>query len=327
MQFKISLTVVSSLLRHFSINPIRLWRNALIAYLCLLTFSPANAIAENLRVLLVLSDNTAPYQSFYRTFYQGLPSSVSVIVIEHAEEFGGSLPKADLIVTVGTKAGIVVAAKTTMPMLATMLPRSSYEELPSKQRRGKNISAIYLDQPWDRQADLLHAILPDRNRVGLLYSHGTNLNLPGLSKEITHNGSSLNLQLLSSSDALFSSLEDLLDNSDVLLAVPDSAIYSSNNIRNILLTTYRHGVPLIGLSQSYVNAGALCAVFSTPEQIAAQTSAVVASFVQTRQLPDAQYPSLFTIAVNQEVARTLSVPYQSPEMLRLQMDNARRNTR
>ncbi|WP_189941843.1 ABC transporter substrate-binding protein [Sulfuriferula thiophila] len=305
----------------------RVWRNALLACLCLLQFMPVSALAENLRVLLVLSDNTAPYQSFSRTFSQSLPAALHVSVLEHAEDFAVGTPQSDLIVTVGTKATVWVAAKTSTPILATMLPRNSYEELLSKHRRAKGMSAIYLDQPWDRQADFLHAVLPDRSRIGLLYSQGTHLDLSGLSKEISRNGSVLNLQLLNAPDALFSSLEALLDNNDVLFAIPDSVIYSSNNIRNILLTTYRHGVPLIGLSQSYVNAGALCAIFSTPEQIATQTSAAVLTFAQTHQLPDAQYPSSFTIAVNQEVARTLSVPLQSPETLRAQMDNAKRKMR
>ena len=42
-------------------------------------------------------------------------------------------------------------------------------------------------------------------------------------------------------------------------------------MRNILLTSYRRGVPLVGLSQAYVNAGALAAIFSTTEQLAEQT--------------------------------------------------------
>jgi len=74
---------------------------------------------------------------------------------------------------------------------------------------------------------------------------------------------------LRSKDTLFSDLDELLIDSDVLLAVPDSEIYNSNSIRNILLSSYRRGIPLVGFSQAYVKAGALCAIFSTPEQLAA----------------------------------------------------------
>lgn len=316
-----------TLLLPSSFKPIRSWCNALNVALCLFVFVPLPVLADNFRVLLVLSDSSAPYQSFAKTFAENLPATLPVAVLEHAEEFTGNVPKSDLIVTVGVKASSLVAPKTNTPLLAAMLPKSSYEDLLGKQRHGKDMSAIYLDQPWERQADFLHILLPGRNKIGLLYSSLTRLDLAELHKEIARHDSILNAQLLSASDSLFDALEALLDNSDVLLAVPDHVIYSSNNIRNILLTTYRRGVPLIGLSQSYVNAGALGAIFSTPEQIAAQASAIVMTFSRSHQLPDAQYPILFTIAVNQEVARTLSVPIQSPEMVRLQMDDVKRKMR
>ena len=56
-----------------------------------------------------------------------------------------------------------------------------------------------------------------------------------------------------------------VENSEVLLGVPDGVIYNSNNIRNILPSSYRRGIPLIGFSQGYVRAGAffVCAVFHT----------------------------------------------------------------
>lgn len=123
---------------------------------------------------------------------------------------------------------------------------------------------------------------------------------------------------------LFDDLDDVLLRSDVLLAVPDSEVYNSNNIRNILLTSYRHGIPLVGFSQALVNAGALVAVFSTPEQLAAQASATTISFAQQKRLPDAQSPALYSIAVNQEVARTLGGTIKSAELLHLQVDKPQR---
>lgn len=311
----------------FSIKPISVWRKALIACLWIWASLPVTGFADHLHVLLVLSDNTAPYQSFSKTFSQNLPATIRVSVLQRVDDFTDSSQSADVIVAVGTKASVLVAARSNAPLLAALLPKSSYEELLTRPRRSRSISAIYLDQPWERQAELIHAMLPDRRVVGLLYTTGARIDLTMLSRELARHDLSLNAQLLTAPQALSARLDNLLDGSDVLLAIPDNAIYSSNNIRNILLTTYQKGVPLIGLSQSYVNAGALCAVFSTPEQIAAQASETILTYAQTHQLPDAQYPALYTLAVNQEVARTLSVPYQSVEMLQLQMDNLKRKMR
>ncbi|BBP01501.1 ABC transporter substrate-binding protein [Sulfuriferula nivalis] len=294
--------------------------------MCLAGLLPATAKAESLRVLVVLSSDAAPYQAFARALLQNLPNTMQVEVQPQAGSYDNS-KKNDLVISVGVKASELVAAKSASPILAVMLPRRSYEESLLKLRHSKGISAIYLDQPWERQVELIHVVLPSATKVGVLYSAPLNLDMASLSKALSHRGLELESQILKAPDGLFVNLDTLLDSSDVLLAVPDSEIYSSYNIRNILLTTYRHGVPLIGLSQAYVNAGALSAVFSTPEQIAAQASTVTLAFAQTHQLPEPQYPSLFTVAVNPEVARTLSVPIQSAEMVKLQMDSTKERGR
>lgn len=291
----------------------------LLWWLCLTPFAYA---ADDLRVLLVLSDSNPPYQTFAKTFKQSLSANIQAIVLERAEDFSGDGQQTDLIVTVGVKAADWVAARTTIPMLAAMIPSNKYAELLAKRPSAKQISAIFLDQPWARQVDLLHAVLPERSKIGVLYSPDTKLDLEALRGALADHGYTLIAKPLRSHETLFADLEDVLVDSDVLFAVPDGAIYSSSNIRNILLSSYRRGVPLIGLSQAYVNAGAVCAVFSTPEQLAAQASAATISFAQTRQLRDAQFPVLYTIAVNQEVARTLGITINSAELLHLQVEKA-----
>ncbi len=270
--------------------------------------------AEDLRLLMVLSDNSSLYQSFAKTFGQNLPPNIHLKTLDRAEDFDRQT--ADLIVTVGVKAADRVAGKTTLPMLAAMIPSSTYADLQGL--RHAQISAIYLDQPLSRQVDLLRAAIPDRSRVGVLYSAATRLDVPILRAELNRQHATLTDRVLH--ESLFADLEAVLDDSDVLLALPDATIYNANTIRNILLSSYRRGIPLIGFSQAYVKAGALCAIFSTPEQLAAQAGATTVSFAKTGKLPDGRYPVLYSIAVNQEVARTLGITIKSAEALRLQIE-------
>jgi len=129
-------------------------------------------------------------------------------------------------------------------------------------------------------------------------------------------GFRLHIQTVSTPDQLASGLSALLADSDVLLVLPDAEIYRSDTIRNILLETYRQQVPMIGLSQNYVRAGALCAVYSTPMQIADQAARIVSQFARTGKLPDYQYPQEFEVAVNTQVARSLGLTIKSAEQLR-----------
>jgi ABC-type uncharacterized transport system substrate-binding protein len=292
--------------------------------LCLL--APAPAWAENLKVLVVLSDNSAPYQSFVNVLNNSLPALMRATVLEHPEQFSSAVTQADLIVAVGMKATQATTAQNSIPVIAAMIPQVGYEALLDQAATKKILppmSAIYLDQPWLRQVDFWRAALPERRRIGLLHSLDAHIDVAHLRKDIAQRGGALIAQPVHSADELFSRLESVLASSDVLLATPDSLIYSSSNIRNILLTSYRYRVPLIGLSQAYVNAGALCAVFSTPEQLAAQAGAMVISFARNRQLPVPQFPAAYTIAVNQQVARSLGIELPSPEAIRSQMDRAK----
>lgn len=305
---------------------VRLGRTLICMLLWLLVPAPAFCGAENPRVLVVLSDSSAPYRSFTNALNKGLPPLMRTTVLEFPGQTPSALQQADLIVAVGMKAAELAATQTTAPVLAVMVPKMGYEDLlaqASPKRTPRSISAIYIDQQWERQINFWRAVLPERRRIGLLHSRDTKIDLEGLRKNVAQRGGTLLAQTVQSEIELFPRLESILANSDVLIAIPDSTIYNSSNIRNILLTSYRHGIPIIGISQSYVNAGATCAIFSTPEQLAAQTSAAVISFAQTGYLSEPQYPADYTISVNQQVARSLSIKLPSQETIRERMGKTR----
>jgi putative ABC transport system substrate-binding protein len=235
--------------------------------LFLLMSAPVFCQTENLKVLVVLSEQSAPYQSFAEVLKKALPA-LQITVLKNTENFT-DVPTVDLLITVGMKASELAATQSKISVLAVMIPRAGYENILSHLPAISPLrlmSAIYLDQPWARQIAFWHAVIPERRRIGLVFTQNANMELTSLQHEVEQRGGSLMLKQVHSNEELFPALESILMNSDVLFAIADSEIYNSSNIRNILLSSYRHGVPLIGLSQAYVNAGALCAIFSTPEQ-------------------------------------------------------------
>lgn len=313
--------VITSLQLRIPLKGVRL----LLGAICLMCLSGFSWAAESLRVAVVLSDSNALYQTFAKAFQQNLPTSIQAHVLDRPEDFSGNAQTADLVVTVGVKAAELVSAKTQLPVLAAMIPHSKYAELAGRPPR--QLSAIFIDQPWTRQISLLQAALPGRNKIAVLHSSGTRTDLPELRKKLAERGYKPVFKALHSNEMLYADLEEVLENSEVLFAIPDNAIYNSGNIRNILLSTYRRGIPLVGLSQAYVNAGALYALFSTPEQLAAQSSRAMLAFAKVGRLAEPQYPELYTIAVNQDVARTLGLNIGSAELLHMQVEQASGGTR
>ena len=93
----------------------------------------------------------------------------------------------------------------------------------------------------------------------------------------------------------------------VLLAMPDSAVYNADNIRNILLSTYRHKQGVIGFSADMVKAGALASTYSGIDDINAQVAEMAAAFVASGALPPPQFPRYFRTTVNVGVAHSLDI--------------------
>jgi hypothetical protein len=98
---------------------------------------------------------------------------------------------------------------------------------------------------------------------------------------------------------------------EVLLALPDNAVFNAENIRNILLSTYRHKQAVIGFSSDMVRAGALASTYSDIEDINIQVAETAAHFVTTGALPAPQFPRYFRTVVNEGVARSLDVNVDS----------------
>jgi ABC-type uncharacterized transport system substrate-binding protein len=283
----------------------------------------ATAQAGTLNVLLQLSDRSPPYQQFADTLNRTLAASNVDVTITESPSGSGANP--DLVIAVGMKATEFAVNSFGAPVLGAMIPKQGYEALLGKyaaQHRSKPVSAIYIEQPLERQLGFIRAALPERSRLGLLYSPEARFDPSTWQPGFAERGLTLAARRVRSADTLFADLEEVLNESDLLLAIPDSTIYNSSNVRNILLTSYRHKVPLVGLSQAYLNAGALCAIFSTPEQIAEQAGAAIVAFATNKRLPEAQYPTSFSIGLNQQVARSLGIFLDSPEVIRERMNKA-----
>lgn len=263
--------------------------------------------AEPLRVTVLLAEEGTAYREFSLSFEDAVARQKIPLTLTQAQALP---PDADLIVAVGIKSA-AIALNSRAPVLCVLVSKAAFEKLlhDSPAHREKNtFSAIYLDQPGKRQLELIVAALPDVKNIGLLYS-SLPADIADLRKAVSSQGLVLHEQ--QSAESLHRDLQAVLQKSEVLLALPDAQIYNASNIRQILLETYRNGNPVIGISPAYVRAGALCAVYSTPELIAVQAAYLSNQFIATGLLPSAQYPNEFEVLVNQQVARSLGI--QIPE--------------
>lgn len=275
------------------------WTSALVA-------APAN-------IAVVLSDESTPYQdtanSLRSILEQGAAKAVLSVYSPGGKKADFTRERPDLIVAVGVRAAQDLAAQNlSIPVLATLIPHQAYERI-ARQRDHKLFSAVFLDQPLARQMELVRAALPDRARIGVLLGPDSQDNLKTLQAAAKEAKFTLAAEKINAAEELLPALQRVLADCDVLLAVPDPLVFNKGTVQSLLLTTYRYQDPVVGFSLAYVKAGALAAVYSVPEQVGKQAGEIIQRMLATKswQLPMPEYPKYFSISVNYQVARSLSI--------------------
>lgn len=272
---------------------------------------PCAAGGDN-AVWLALSDNGSAYVDAAAAARQEiLRGGTATVEVQTWQQFLASgRPPPRLVIAIGSGAfaGLAESALRA-PLLATLLPRTAFERSAEKAGRfGRPYSAVLLDQPIARQLELIRLALPERRRVGVLLGPESTPAAAALRRAAADRGMSLATAEISAASNIFPLLQELLDESDVLLALPDPRVFNGLTIQNILTAAYRHRVPLVGFSPAYVKAGALLSIYSTPAQVGEQAGDIARAVLAGRPLPPPQAPRDFSVGVNADVARSLGIP-------------------
>ncbi|MCW8890650.1 MAG: hypothetical protein OQL20_08335 [Sedimenticola sp.] len=213
--------------------------------------------------------------------------------------------KTKLIITLGLKAAKAVKTLNTgLPTVHALLPKKTADQVITS----PNQTAIYLDQPTERQYKLARLIKTDPH-IGLLLGKNTALAENDFLRIAQQLSIPVSYRLVESEEQVGPLLKELLEESNILLALPDPSVFNQRTIFNILLSSYHNKVPVIGFSSAYVKAGALISAFSKPEDIAQHLAEFSTAFLHSGKdtLPAPVYPKYFSVEVNRSVARSLGI--------------------
>lgn len=305
-------------MRSMSITWVSRWLAILLVVL-----APTAWAEKTYHIAIISSGESDIYQSVITTIKTSIENSTALSITcelldvdnpAHAVSNANVVNEADLLLTIGRNATAhALRFESPTPLLATLIPSNAFAQVlrdyqKSHNGTARNISAIYLDNPTERQILLSKILLGERKRIGIL---STELNSDIRDQLVSfgkRNNLVVNIDSYQPDENIIKSLSETLGKSDVLLTLPDPVLYNKNTIRSILLTAYRHRVPLIGFSKSYVEAGALAAVYSSPEQIATQTSETIFwIFSNGGEKFTRAFPRYYSIAVNTSVAKSLGI--------------------
>jgi hypothetical protein len=175
--------------------------------------------------------------------------------------------------------------------------RAAVSELPAA--RARNMTAIYAEPAPAEQLRLISLLYRKPVKVAAIVGVDTAFLKPVLAGsadvEMFWPGDDINFML------------NRIGQAEVLLATPDSSVYNPENIRNILLSTYRHNQGVIGFSADMVQAGALASTYSSIGDVNAQAVEIAAAYLATGELPVPAFPRYFSTVINDGVAHSLGV--------------------
>lgn len=309
-------------------------------FLLVLALATGLAYADHpQRLLLVLSDDSAPYQTTYETFRDTLLRSAGpAITFEIGRVVLGddTTPEAavhefrpDLLIPIGAAAARAVRDHLPeLPAFNILITHDAHAAIRGIETKGRSaalprISALYLEQPLQRQFRLINVALPEARRVSVLIGSRFGDQLDELQEAARASGITLHAVDISTPANIVDAFNDALDHGDAILAFPDAETMTPNHAKWLLYMAYQREIPVFGFSRAMVDAGAFAALITTPDLIGREAAERVlqtsldglARGGQAWRLPPPDYPRYFQVAVNKAVSRALDMGMRDQQQI------------
>jgi len=282
--------------------------------ICLL-ITPALCYSQE-KVLTVLSGDNKIYQHFYSELENSLIENHTLTQIQSQNLQHETFEQYDLIISIGSNAAKTIAEyEVDQTVIYTLIPEDE-SLLHSAPCKRKNCYRVYINQPAIRYVELFNALFTDKFRL-ILASTSANTKLSKQLLAAARNNNILYKEIhVEPNRSIARSLISQLNNNDILLALPNPAIYNAYHSKNIILSAYHKNIPIIAYSKAFANAGALISLYSSIENIAEQTSDLAISIYSNgEQKQKEYYPDEFSIEINSSVARSLNISIDSEDTI------------
>lgn len=195
------------------------------------------------------------------------------------------------------------------PVVSIFTSSQTYRRLSSAAGHDRlAITGIFAEAPPLAQLQLIAALFERRVAVGVLLSEeSAHLERP-LRQAATQTGIELQVVWVEPDSNVVRSLNQL-NGAQVLLAVPDSTLYTTTTLRSVLESTYRRRLPVIGFSSATVAAGTLATAYADVDDVAADLIELLDGLGNqgSGPLPEPRFPRYWRVSVNESVARSLGL--------------------
>ncbi len=284
-----------------------------------MAWAPLPAAARDFHIVAISSHNEAPYRQVLDGFRQFLADKGTPVALESfsldtdsaAAEQGmqKAAGKSDtLFLTLGAAATQAVTRQNgTSPVVACLVLNAD------NLLQSGNVTVVALDFPLETQVAWIRKFLPDAKNIGILYNPAEGRNRIELADRLLRKaGMTLYTREVAKPQDLPEALEKMAKKPvDALWSLPDPLIYSPQTAKPILLFSFRNRIPLIGLSDAWVRAGALYALEWNYEEVGRQCAATAVKLTQSSKGLPLALPNKVYYSVNARTARHMNLEIPS----------------
>lgn len=272
---------------------------------------------KNIKIVVLTSHNYDEYQQAFEGFKKALTETNIKFTISMMKDLGntnvnGELvaeiqkSKPDLILTLGSTATYTISSYIQdIPIVFSMvLYPNMNNSNNSKGNNSGNITGVSLSIPVDKQFSVLKQIIPNLKTIGVIYSADENL---PLIKEAQQVAKVLNLNLIAADVTderdVPQALNNLIRIVDALWMIVDKSINSTFSRTNLILEGFRNNIPVMGLSENYVRAGAAIAVSADYMTVGMQTGKLAIQILNGESPAEIpiEYPQKLNIYINEKI--------------------------
>ncbi|MEQ1638121.1 MAG: ABC transporter substrate binding protein [Methylococcales bacterium] len=266
--------------------------------------------AQSQKVLIVANANDGAYVQVINGFKTQLSATSHATYIEIIKPSAEDIPrqinqnKPDLIFTVGSDATTLVQQHANnIPVISTLV-------LNDRIFKPANRTGVSLNYSLVTQIQWLKKFLPEQTRIAVLFNSAENAQTVQKLKKIAEQaGLWLTAIPVETPRELPSALEQLTNNIDVLLTIPDEIALSPATIKEVMLASFRNRIPLVGLSENWVKSGALYALTwdydDLGRQCAVQAEKLLSGQVIKNIPPET--PRKVSYALNTKIAEHMNI--------------------
>lgn len=200
------------------------------------------------------------------------------------------------------------------PIIVTNVYRDAVSDLMAANERG-DIYTLFNDPNPRYQLRLAKAIFKKNPRLLLIHSYATHSIAAEYKEAAISLGIELQIALALDEKGVLSTIQKHQD-VDAIVLIPDKRLYNKMTLPNIINTSYRINIPLIGFSPALVKSGIVATTYPSIHLRSSFISTAIDHYIRGHDKPNIPLDeNIHSISINRRVAQSLSMDVAEDQVL------------